>query len=402
MILKKTGILLLALVSSFCITNGQTTTGDLGQKLTGADKNASRPILTALPFMTIAPDSRAGAMGDAGVATSPDINSQHWNAAKYAFIHGEGGIAISYTPWLKKLVNDINLAYLSGFYRIDDQQVISASLRYFSLGDIILRNEFGDYQGNRKPSEFAIDAGYSRLFSENFSGALVFRFIRSDIMGGGASDGTEYNAAIAFAADISAYYQKDIKIDDKDAQMAFGLNISNLGNKVSYTSDQDKQFIPTNLRLGGRLSMKLDEYNSLGVTVDFNKLLVPTPPVIKTDSNGVSYIAGGYDNNVSLTKGIIQSFYDAPGGFSEEMHEITYSIGTEYWYREQFAIRAGYFNESQSKGNRKYFTVGFGFKLNVLGLDFAYLIPSSGRNNPLANTMRFSLNFQFDKFRNLR
>ncbi len=400
MILKKIGIILLTLGGISFTIYGQTT-GNLGQTLIGADKNASNPIYTALPFMTIAPDSRAGAMGDAGVATSPDINSQHWNAAKYAFINGEGGIALSYTPWLKKLVSDINLAYLSGFYRIDDRQVISTSLRYFSLGDIILRNEFGEYQGNRKPNEFAVDAGYSRLFSDNFSGAMVFRFIRSDIMGGGASDGTEYNAGISFAADISVYYQKDIKIDDKDAQMAYGLDISNIGTKISYTSDQDKQFIPTDMRLGGRLSMNLDEYNSLAVSLDLNKLLVPTPPIV-VDTNGVNVIVKGRDNNVSVTKGIIQSFYDAPGGFKEEMHEIMYSIGAEYWYRNQFAVRAGYFNESQSKGNRKYFTVGFGFKLNVLGLDFAYLIPTSGRNNPLANTMRFSLNFQFDKFHNFR
>jgi len=372
-------------ISLFCaiqITSAQINVDDLA----GADPDALNPIQTTLPFLTIAPDSRAGAMGDIGAATAPDINSQHWNAAKYAFAPGEGGIALSYTPWLKNLVTDINLAYLAGFYRIDTRQVLSGSLRYFSLGDIVFRNEFGDYQGQRTPNEFAIDAGYSRLFSDNFSGALTFRFIRSDITGGGVTSNTTYNAGISFAADISAYYQKAIEIDNKDSEMAFGLNISNMGNKISYTEDQDKQFIPINFRLGGRLSIDLDEYNSMIFAADINKFLVPT----------------GYNPDVSVPLGIVRSFYDAPAGFKEELHEIMFSIGVEYLYQKQFAVRAGYFNEHQTKGNRKYFTAGIGLRLNVFSLDFAYLIPTSGRQNPLANTMRFTLGFSFDNFSDFR
>jgi hypothetical protein len=358
-------------------------------ELTGAEKT----IEYAVPFLTIAPDSRAGAMGDVGVALSPDVNSMHWNPAKYAFIENNMGAAISYTPWLRKLVNDINLAYLSAYKRIDDKQVVSASLIYFSLGEIIFTNDFGDYNGQHTPNEFALDVAYSRKFSENFSGGVAFRYIRSDITGGAYIGGAESKAGNAVAADVSVYYRNnDINISDKEATLSYGLNISNIGSQISY-SGTEKDFLPTNLRIGSALKMKLDNYNSLTVTVDINKFLVPTTPIYDKDSLGnLMYdefgdpiILAGKNSEVSVPQGMLQSFYDAPGGYKEELHEIKYSVGFEYLYLNQFAIRAGYFHENQNKGNRKYFTVGAGIKLNVFNIDFSYLVPVK-QNNPLANT----------------
>ncbi|MFP4059121.1 MAG: type IX secretion system outer membrane channel protein PorV [Bacteroidales bacterium] len=373
------------------------------KELVGSDLNA---IQSAVPFLNIAPDSRSGAMGDVGVATDPDVNSLHWNAAKYAFIKEEAGVGISYTPWLRNLVPDINLAYLIGYKRLDRQQVISGSLRYFSLGEIIFTNQFGQVIKPFNPNEFALDAGYSRLFSDNFSGALAFRFIRSDLTGNfsqpGVTDG-DTKAGVAYAADISFYYNKDIEIEDKDANMAFGMNISNIGNKISYTDNMDPEFIPINLRLGGNLKLQLDDYNTMAFSLDLNKLLVPSPPEYFKDSldaNNEPVVEYGYDPNVPVPLGMVRSFYDAPGGFREEIREIMVSLGTEYWYREQFAIRAGYFHEAAMKGNRKYLTFGVGLKMNVFGIDFAYLAPVSGRQNPLANTIRFTLLFDFDRYRN--
>lgn len=350
-------------------------------------------IQTTVPFLTIAPDSRAGAMGDLGVATSPDVNSQHWNAAKYAFVNGKAGVSLAYTPWLRNIVNDINLGYLTGFYRFDDKQVVSASLRYFSLGEVIFRDIEGVLVGNYNPNEFSIDAGYSRLFTDYFSGALVMRFIRSDITGGGSIEGVDYNAGYSFAADLGFYYQHPLEVSGLNGEFAWGVNLSNLGTKISYTQGSDKQFIPANLRLGVRYSLDLDEYNSLSAAIDLNKLLVPTPGIYD-ENDSLLY---GRNPPSSLPLSWIQSFYDAPDGFREEMHEIMYSAGLEYWYRKQFAIRAGYFNESATKGNRKYFATGIGLKLNVFFIDFSYLISTSGRTNPLANTMRFTLGLNFNE-----
>ena len=363
------------------------------------------PIPSTVPFLIIAPDSRAGAMGDAGVATSPDASAQHWNASKFAFVEGEIGFSMSFTPWLRNLVNDINLGYVSGYFRLDDRQVVSASFLYFSLGEILFRDRYGDALGSFNPNELAFDVAYSRQFTDNFSSALTLRFLRSDLTGGGTQGGEEYNPGISFGADLSAYYQKKIKFSDKEGEFAWGVAISNLGSKISYTEGTEKSFIPANLRLGGRMSVDLDDYNSISLTVDLNKLLVPTPPeyfIDSLDDNGDKVIQDGRTAPSSLPLSWIQSFYDAPGGFKEEFHEIMYSVGAEYWYREQFAIRAGYFYEHESKGNRKYLTAGIGLKLNVFFLDFSYLMPSSGRNNPLANTMRFTLGFIFDKFKGLR
>lgn len=367
------------------------------------------PIISSVAFLTIAPDSRAGAMGDAGVATSPDIHSQHWNASKYAFIESGSGVSLSYAPWLRGLgITDINLLYLAGYKRLDEQQVISGSIRYFSLGDILFTDFEGNPQGNYNPNEFAIDAAYSLKLSDYLSGSLGFRFIRSDLTGGRSftGGGGETKAGIAYAADLGFYYQKDATISDKNGQYAFGLNISNLGSKITYSEDVPSDFLPSILRLGGRLRLDMDDYNSFAFTLDLNKYLVPTPPVYEVDEDGQNVvdddgnlvIAYGKDPDVPLFTGIVQSFYDAPGGAKEELNEIFYAGGVEYLYRNQFAIRAGYFHEHQNKGNRKYFTMGVGIKLNVFGIDFSYLAPTSGQQSPLANTVRFTLSFDFEKY----
>ena len=356
----------------------------------------------AVPFLTIAPDSRAGGMGDAGVATSPDINSQHWNPAKFPFIESKKwGVAFSYTPWLRNLVNDINLTYLTGYYQVDKMQAISSSLLYFAMGEI----QFTTDNPNDPPvkffnhNEFAIDIAYSRKFSDYISGAIAFRYIRSDLSGGYSQPGqASAKAGTSFAADIAMYYQHPVKLSDKFGQMAFGFNISNIGTKLSYSDDPMKDFIPINLRLGGRLTMDIDSYNSFSFTVDANKLLVPTPPVYGVvDEQTV--IVKGMNPNVSVVQGMLQSFYDAPGGFKEELNEIYYATGIEYWYARQFALRAGYFYENENKGNRKYFTVGAGLKYNIFNIDFSYLIPTGGFNSPMANTVRFSLSFDFEATR---
>jgi len=347
-------------------------------------------ITTGVPFLTIAPDSRGGAMGDAGAATTPDINAQHWNAAKYGFIDSDMGVALSYTPWLRNLVSDINLAYLVGYKRLDDMQTVSASLRYFSLGDITFMSEYGDPTGQQSPNEFAIDLGYARLLSESFSGAVALRYIRSDLTGGQMVGGTETHAGNAYAADIAFYYQKEMRNNRKRSTFGSGINISNIGSKISYTDGETKDFIPTNLKLGASYKTEMDRYNTVSFVFDVNKLLVPTPDTTTTD-----IITGG-NSDIGPIEGIFVSFADAPGGWKEEMQEITFSVGAEYWYNNQFALRAGYYYEDVNKGNRKFFTAGAGLKMNVFALDFSYLI--AAQNNPLANTLRFTLSFDFEAF----
>lgn len=360
-------------------------------------KKSLNVLQTSVPFLTIAADSRAGAMGDVGVATTPDVNSQQWNAAKYPFIDGKIGVSVAYTPWLTKLVRDINLVYLSFYYKFDEKQVLSSSLRYFSIGEMIFRDDYGAQIGNYHPNEFAIDAAYSRVFSERISGALTLRYIRSDITGGGTIGVQQYSAGNSFAADLSTYYHMPVQLGDQKGEFAWGLNISNLGTKISYTEGSDKLFIPTNLRLGARLSVDLDEYNSISGAFDLNKLLVPTPQKLYVDTETGDSIYYGKPEPSSVPLSWIQSFYDAPGGFNEEMREIMIAAGVEYWYRKQFAIRGGYFYENESKGNRKYFTVGIGMQLNAFFLDFSYLFSASGRNNPLDDTMRFTLGANFGR-----
>jgi hypothetical protein len=354
-------------------------------------------IQTVVPFLTIAPDSRAGGMGDAGVATSPDVYSMHWNPAKFAFIDGKGGVGISYSPWLRNLVPDISIASITAYKRIDSKQVLSASLLYSSLGEIQFTDEFATPLIIFRANEFALDAGYSRLFTDNLSGGIAFRFIYSNLTGGFSAGGVATKPGISFAADISGYYQKQITLFSKDAQLGFGLNFSNIGSKMSYSDSQTSDFIPMNMRLGTAATINLDSYNKITATIDINKLLVPTPPIYS--ATNPDSIISGKDPNVAVPVAIFQSFFDAPGGFKEELHEITYSFGAEYWYNNQFALRGGYFHENSTKGNRKYFTAGAGFRLKVFTIDFSYLMPLT-QNNPLAHTLRFSLAFDINALRN--
>lgn len=388
-------ILILSLTTSNIYSQGSLSKFELSGQL-----NA---VQSAVPFLTIAPDSRAGAMGDAGVATSPDVYSIHWNPAKYAFIEKNNGISLSYTPWLRHLIGDIDLATVAGFYRIDRRQVVAASLVYFALGDIEFTDQNGAPQKTAKPNEFSIDACYSRQLNDYLSGGIAFRYIHSDLASGTTTNGIDAKAGNSFAADISAFYTRKISIKGYESNMSFGANISNIGTKISYSDElkNNKDFLPTNLRLGGALKVNIDPFNSITLTTDFNKLLVPTSPVLGDSTvDGKTVILYGKDPDVSVVSGIFQSFTDAPGGFKEELHEINYSIGAEYWYHNQFAIRTGYFHEHATKGNRKYFTFGCGIKLNVVGIDVSYLIPTAA-NNPLANTLRFSLNFDLESFKKL-
>jgi len=361
----------------------------------------SLAITTAVPFMLIAPDARGGSMGETGVATAPDVNSMHWNPAKYAFIDKQMGFSLSYSPWLKELVDDIGLGYLTGYYKLDKRQAIAGSLRYFSLGSITFTDVEGKEKGTYSPNEFTFQGTYSRLFTDNFSGAVSAKFIYSNLTQGQEAQGVQTHAGTSVAADVSIYYRKPLSFSaGQSGLFALGVNIANIGSKISYTSDVEKDFIPTQLRIGPALTYNIDEFNSITGTVEFTKLLVPTPPVLSdsVDANNNNIILEGKDDNVSVIQGMIQSFYDAPDGFSEELKEITWAVGIEYWYNKQFAIRGGYHHESADKGDRKFFTFGAGLRYNVFGLDFSYLV-STDQRNPLDNTLRFSLSFDMDAFR---
>lgn len=357
-------------------------------------------ITTAVPFLIISPDARAGGMGDAGVASSADVNSIHWNPAKLAFVENKMGVAISYTPWLRKLVPDINLAYVSFYNKLKGEQTIGASLRYFSLGNITFTDNTGNEIGQFNPAEYAIDVAYARRLSEEVSAGIALRYIHSNLTGGFQVENNSTKAGQSVAADISMLYRTEMELAKRDAIFSFGLNISNIGSKISYTETGRKDFIPINLRLGPSLKLLLNEYNDITFLLDINKLLVPTPPIYNPDSvvNGEQQILFGKNPDVSVASGIFNSFSDAPDGFSEELHEINLCGGLEYWYDNQFAFRAGYFYEHATKGNRKYFTLGAGLKYSVFGLDFAYLIPTDQRN-PLENTLRFTLIFDFNSLK---
>ena len=368
---------------------------DLQDDIAGSNLNT---ITTAVPFLLISPDSKAGAMGDVGVATNPDANSMHWNPAKLAFVDDDMGFAMSYVPWLRALVPDINLSYLAGYRKLNDNEAIGLELRYFSLGDITFTDILGTTIGQYKPSEFALGTSYSRKLSDNFSLAISGRYIYSNLTGGQAAGGIPTVAGQSIAADVAGYYTKPIRLAGKDIDLAIGGNISNIGSKISYTETSVKDFIPINLRLGTAIGAEFDDYNKMSFAFDINKLLVPTPAVYNNEGE----ITIGQDPNVSVVSGIFQSFGDAPGGTKEEFREINYSIGTEYWYANQFALRAGYFFEHNTKGGRKFFTFGSGVKYNVFALDFSYLINASraiNGNNPLGNTMRFTLVFDFGAIR---
>lgn len=375
-------------------TKGQTYNQLLGQD----DINA---ITTAVPFLMIAPDSRGGSMGDIGVSTSPDANAQYWNPAKFPFIEHDMGFSVSYSPWLRQLVDDISLAYLSGYYKINNMSAVSASLRYFTLGEIQFTDKVGNDIGTAKPNEFSIDATYSRKLGEDFAGAVSMRYIRSDLTNGQFVSGAKTESGQSVAADVSVYYRKKMELFKTKTIFAFGANISNIGTKISYSETLERDFIPTNLRFGPSLTFELDKYNSIMLAVDINKLLVPTPPIYAVDSAGFPISEGdgwkiekGMDPNRSVVNALYSSFYDAPGGFTEEMREFYIGSGIEYAYDGKFFLRGGYFYEHATKGNRKYFTLGAGFKYNVFAIDLSYLIPTT-QKNPMEHTLRFSLLFNF-------
>ena len=370
----------------------------VNQTFAQATLSGANVVTTAVPFLTISPDSRAAGMGDVGVGTSADVNSQHWNAAKYAFTESDMGVALSYSPWLRNLADDINLAYLVGYKRLDDYQTLSASLRYFSLGDILFYDDQAQYQGQQNPNEFAIDFGYTRLLSDYFSGSVIGRYIRSDLTGGQMINGVESHAGNSYAVDVAFYYRNEFMTGRQENLFSAGINIQNIGAKISYTDGEVKDFIPTNMKLGAAYTTELDDYNTITFAVDLNKLLVPTPPRDTTtyDDGDIIY-PGGINSDISVVGGMFSSFGDAPGGMKEELQEVNISAGVEYWYNKQFAIRAGYFYEHENKGNRKFMTAGAGLKLNVFALDFSYLLPLV-RNHPLENTLRFTLSFDVDAF----
>lgn len=356
-----------------------------------------RTISTAVPIIAVSPDARAGGMGDVGVASTPDGASLFWNTAKLAFLdEGSRSLALSYTPWLNSLVNDINLGYVSYSVGLDDRQGLAIAMRYFSLGEINFRDENNSPQGTGQPYEFTLNVGYGLKLSRNFSMGVGLRYIFSDLTNGLQQPGINASGGSSIAADLGLYYQSErVNLGAGKAQSwAAGLNISNLGGKMSYgTSQESADFLPANLRLGGAYTYEMDRYNKFSILLDFNKLLVPTPPLRDDDGN----VIAGIDDNVSAFAGMMQSFRDAPGGWQEELEEVIVNVGAEYVYNDLFAFRGGYQYENFNKGGREYFTIGLGIHYNVFGLDFAYLIPASPVvRSPLENTLRFTLFFNFD------
>ncbi|HCD89979.1 MAG TPA: hypothetical protein DEQ87_20430 [Algoriphagus sp.] len=358
-----------------------------------------RVITTAVPFLNFAPDSRHSAMGDVGVATRPDANSAHWNSGKLAFVEDQMGFSLSYSPWLGKLVNDMSLSYLTGFFKIDQNSAFGFDLRYFNMGDIQLTDGRGNELGEFNPRDIALGATYSRKLSANLGLGISARFIHSNLSGSISSvGGSESRPGVSVGTDVGLYYSKPILAGSKEGTWSWGVNISNIGPKITYNSADDLDYIPTNLRIGTAYSIDINEMNAITFALDFNKLLVPTPPVyqtnpdgsLATDENGNLIIARGKDPNRALISGMFGSFADAPDGFSEEMQEVTVSFGAEYTYNDKFSLRTGYFYENPTKGGRRYFTMGVGFDLNKLGFDFSYLVPQT-QNHPLAETLRFSL-----------
>jgi opacity protein-like surface antigen len=363
-------------------------------------KNQFNPVYYGVTSLAIAPDARGGGMGDIGAATDPDVNSQYWNPAKYPFCISRAGLSLNYTPWLRQLTNDIDLANLTGYYRIGEYDALSASLRYFSLGEVIVASSEGE---TIKPYEMAVDVAYSRMLSETFSAAVALRYIYSDLA---YTADDETTPGSAFAADIALYHQGYLMMGNRECQLGWGVNVSNIGSKISYDEGNTSEFLPTNLRLGASLLIPLDEYNRLTLSADANKLLVPTRPTMEQyieETGADDQDFSGYTSwlqedgyyNVSPISGIFKSFNDAPGGMKEELQEIQWSVGAEYSYNDKFFLRAGYHYEHPNKGNRKYYTLGAGFKMNVFSLDAGYVI-SSAQTNPLDQTLRFSLSFDMD------
>lgn len=374
-----------------------------GTAIIAGQDTTNRVITTAVPFLTIAPDARAGGMADAGAATSADAASGHWNPAKFSFLENDYGFSLSYTPWLGNIINDMSISYLSGYYKINRERAVAMSMRYFDLGEITFTDIIGTTTGNFNPREFAIDGTYSQMLTETMSLGVSLRYIHSNLTGNAWNQTNDAQAGNSVAADIAWYFNKDLMLSGNNSNISVGVAITNIGAKMTYSDDNNKEFIPTNLRVGSTFTLGLDPYNKLSFIFDLNKLMVPTPPVylvdengsIVYDDNGNPIIARGKDPNRSLISGILGSFSDAPDGFSEEMQEFSISGGMEYWYKDLFTARTGYFWEHENKGNRKFFTMGLGFRYKVFGVDFAYLVPSQ-RNHPLAETLRFTLVFNFD------
>ncbi|MFD2889111.1 type IX secretion system outer membrane channel protein PorV [Chitinophaga cymbidii] len=374
----------IALVCTFSLSLCQNTFAQISSDQTDGKVNA---INTAVPFLRISPDARSGAMGDVGLALSPDANSVYWNLSKLPFAEKKAAIAVTYTPWLKELVNDVFLAQVAGYTQIDEDQSIGASMRYFSLGDIQFTDMNQADNGTFRPREFAIDAGYARRLSQNWSIGLALRYIHSSLASGLTVDQQTIRPGRAMAADLTSFYTKDFETDNGVNTLSVGFAVTNIGTKISYTQSAQKDFLPTNLGLGTAYTIGIDDYNKVTFALDINKLLVPTP---QSDST--------YPDK-SVLEGIFSSFGDAPGGFKEELHELMYSLGAEYWYNNQFAVRAGYYNEHATKGNRKFFTAGVGIKYDIFGLNFSYLVPSGAgiQRNPLSNTLRFTLSFDLSR-----
>ena len=403
--IRRTGLFLSALILTIMTSCLHLAYGQIPiSVLNGAQLNA---IQTSVPFLTLAPDGRASGMGDIGVASTPDINSQHWNVGKYAFAEKRGGAALSFTPWATNLIPGIYLFNLAGYHKLNEKNAFSGSIRYFSLKTINFHTIGSRSSGDFHPFELAVDAGYSRMFTDCLSGGLALRYIHSELVPvqNAVSGGTE-QVGRSVAGDVGLYYQSNIQPEGLNGQWAFGLNISNIGPPVSYSKDTEGLALPTNLRLGGRYSFSIDENHKISVLADLNKLLVPTPGVYELDtlSNELILIRGKEDPS-SVIRGMYQSFYDAPGVLrsnrsysviAEEMHEIVFSLGAEYWYKKRLAIRSGYHHEHASKGNREYFTIGAGARYKVLTFDISYLLPVDGKNSPMFNTFSLSLTVELN------
>lgn len=396
-------------ISAVLATAGALTTIESLAQITNKSQLAGQQnvITTAVPFLTITPDARHAGMGDIGVATSPDVNSIHWNSAKLAFIERKAGVSLSYTPWLRQLVPDVSLSYISAYSKIGKRSAFAGSLRYFSLGNIQFTDNFGNSTGSATPNEWALDGAYATQLSDKLSMGVAFRFIYSNLAPNAVlSNGIQAKAGIAGAGDITMYYRNKFKVEGKKVNYAIGAAITNIGSKITYTTAENRDFIPINLRLGTFGTYEIDEYNTISFGIDLNKLLVPTNPYYLKNAagngdslvNGIPVIDRGKVPDQPILKGMMQSFYDAPGGLKEELREVHYSAGMEYWYDKQFALRAGYFHESPYKGNRKYMTFGAGLRYKVFGLDVAYLVPFQQRN-PLENTLRFTMIFDIDAFK---